>query len=66
MTQPNEFYISKLTITSWFTATPHSITPTSPGSISIESVASVTGVGGIASKGVSRFINHSIGGSRED
>ncbi len=35
-----------LTITHWIITTPHSITPTSPGAASNESVASDTGVGG--------------------
>ena len=35
-----------LTLTSWSKPTPHSITPTSPGGASIESVPSVTGEGG--------------------
>ena len=41
-----EGYCIKLTGTCWITATPHSITPTSPGAASMESVASDTGVGG--------------------
>ncbi len=42
----NPFY--KLTLTHWKRPTPHSITPTSPGDASSESVASVTDVGGLS------------------
>ncbi len=55
----------KRTITSWYTATPHSSSLTNPSGVSSQIVATDTGVGGITSKVVARHTNHSIGGVRE-
>ncbi len=56
-----------LTLTHWSWPTPHSITLTSPGGATIESEASVTGVGGhsVLTQCWVRVGYHSIGGGRE-
>ncbi len=57
--------VFKLTITGWITATPHSISLTSPDVDSIESVAIITGVGSSHEGGSRGCVHCSIGGVGE-